>query len=191
MLDELVLEKKFVEFLNNKMDGVEEAKLDELLHEYISEFADVSREEIQKELDAIGEELEQILEKKTRAGVLYSALKSLKNEPTLEDFVKLYYLTLGFQLLGRGEVMDALRGKDAEKILKEAGRKDLIGRKLSITMRTNDDGERVLEIELPQETLRTIAETIFEASKRNKLAEAFVDVITPMILFGTGGGGEE
>jgi len=191
MLEELVLEKKFVEFLNSKIDGAKEAEFVELLHEYISEFADVSREEIQKELDEIGEEIEQILEKKTRAGVLYSALKSLKDEPTLEDFVKLYYITLGFQLLGRREIMDALRGKDAEKILREAGRKDLIGRKLSIAMRTNDDGEHVLEIELPQETLRTIAETIYEASKRNKLAEAFVDVITPLILFGSGGGGEE
>lgn len=180
MLDEVKLEKDFVEFLNGRK-GVEE--LPKLLVEYLSGKADVTEEEIAKELDSISEEIEQALEGETRGQVLYSSLKALKDEPTLEDFVKLYYITLAFQMLGENSVIEALKGEKAEEILKKAGRDDLLKEKLTISIRLMEDGGARLELIIPRNTLKTVADELYSKSREDRFAGALVEAIAPLLLF--------
>ena len=193
MLDEVKLEKEFVEFLNRKMEESEDgwAELSELLVEYLSKYADVSKEEILKELDAISEEAEQIFEGNRRSDVLYSALKALKEEPTLEDFIKLYYITLAFQYIGEKGVIDALKGESAEEILAKAGREDLIKQKLSITFHFNDNKDMEINLKIPRDTLRVIIDELYRKSMTNTLTKALVDISSPLLFFKIVGGNKE
>ena len=193
MLDEVKLEKEFVEFLNRKVEESEDgwAELSELLVEYLSKYADVSKEEILKELDAILEEAEQIFEENRRSDVLYSALKALKEEPTLEDFIKLYFITLAFQYIGEKGVIDALKGERAKEILEKAGREDLIKQKLSITFHFNDNKDMEINLKIPRDMLRVIIDELYRKSMTNTLAKALVDISSPLLFFKIAGEDKE
>ncbi len=195
MLDDVKLEKKFVEFLNEQdEDEIDMAKA-------ISEFFNIPQETVEKAIDEMKEELSQIFhldeveegKDVTMATVLYSLLKAIKTKPSLSDYLKLYHAIRIFQKLNWEANIQMARNDPGalERLLHMLGKENLLRRQVEISFALLNDGGMSVRLDIPQDTLRVIVDELYRKSMTNTLAKTIVDISSPLLFFKVVGGGKE